>query len=95
MDRQRFPPPRQRLRQPPIQARGADRFGEQDPAGLGDRGHLRGINVNPGIQAGTVHLEGAPILVDVFSRQVTSSQVRGTFAISTRYRPPTGVKAPG
>ena len=34
-------------------------------------------------------------MVDVFSSQVTSSQVRGTFAISTRYRPPTGVKARG
>lgn len=95
MDRQRFTPPGQRAGQGPVQACGADGFGEQDPAGLGDRGHLRGINVNPGIQTGTVHLEGAPILVDVFSSQVTSSQVRGTFAISTRYSPPTGVKAPG
>ena len=54
MDRQRLPPPRQRLRQAPIQACGPDRFGQQDPAGLGDRGHLRGINVNPGIQAGSL-----------------------------------------
>ncbi len=62
VDRQRFPPPRQRVRECPVQPRGADRFGEQDPAGLSYRGHLRGINVNPGIQAGTVHLEGAPHL---------------------------------
>ena len=66
VDRQRFPPPGQRLRQGPVQAGRADGFGQQDPASLPDRGHLRGIDMNPGIRAGTLHLEGAPSCWSMF-----------------------------
>jgi len=62
MHRQGFTPPTQSLGQAPVQPRHEDRFGQQHPASLTDRGHLRRVNMDLRIQAGSLHLEGAPRL---------------------------------
>jgi hypothetical protein len=60
MDRQRFAPPSQSQRQQSVQTGRGDGPGEQDPAGLPDRSRRGRVDPDTGIQASTLHPEGAP-----------------------------------
>ena len=58
--RERFAPPGQLGRQHPIQASRPDRLDQQQTASLPNRGNLGAVDMNAGIQAVMLHLEGAP-----------------------------------
>ena len=61
--RRRPPPGRQRLRETVPQARDSDGLGQQHSPGQRHRRHLAGLHTHTRVQPGTLHYEGAPLLV--------------------------------
>ena len=89
-------PRRQRGAQCPVDPRGPNRLDHRDPTGLRHHSGPGRVNLDTGIEPGSLlHLKGALDWCDVGLRQVTSSQLRGTFQlIDTTTRAITG-ESPG